>query len=147
MSREHPDHHDAELVLRVYEMRREPVMRESRDAINRDFWPERYEDFLAVTKADHPLNRPWRQVGTYWEMVYGMVRHGIVHPDYFLESNGEGLILFARIHPYLERYRNEVNPLALRNAEWVTSHCPAGQRLYEVIQARVRRMAEARAKK
>jgi hypothetical protein len=39
MSKTAPDHHDAELVLKVYDLRREPVMRESRDAINRDFWP------------------------------------------------------------------------------------------------------------
>ena len=147
MSREHPDHHDADLVLRVYEMRREAVMRESREAILRDFWPASFEDVLAVTKTDHPLNRAWRQVGTYWEMVYGMVRHGIVHPDYFLESNAEGFFLFARVQPHLERYRAEVNPNAFRNAEWVATQCPAGQKLYEVIQARVRKLAEARQKK
>ena len=147
MSREHPDHHDAQLVLQVYEMRREAVMRESRDALTREFWPASYEDVLALSKPDHPLNRAWRQVGTYWEMVYGMVRHGIVHPDYFLETNGEGLFLYAKIQPYMERYRTEVNPLALRNTEWVATQCAPGQRLFEVIQMRVRKMAEARAKR
>ena len=77
-------------------------MRESRNAINRDFWPKSFADVLAVTKADHPLNAPWRQTTTYWEMVYGTVKHGIVNADYFMESNGEGLFLFARVAPYLE---------------------------------------------
>jgi hypothetical protein len=145
MSREHPDHHDAELVLRVYEMRREQVMRESRDAIAQ-FWPQSYEDVIALTKADHPLNRAYRQVGSYWEMVYGMVRHGIVHPDYFLESNAEGFFLFAKVHPYLERYRQEANPSSFRNAEWAATQSPAGQRIYEIIKGRVAKMAAARAK-
>src|SRR3954468_10463539 len=94
VSKERPDHHDAELVLRVYEMRREPVMRESRGEIARNFWPKSYEDVMAVVKGDHPLNPAFRQVGSFWEMVYGIARHGIVHADYFLESNGEGLFLF-----------------------------------------------------
>ena len=146
MSREHPDHHDAELVLRVYDMRRETIMRESRDAMAQ-FWPQNYEDVIALTRADHPLNRAYRQVGTYWEMVYGMVKHGIVHPDYFLESNAEGMFLFAKVQPYLERYRQEANPASFRNAEWVCTQCPAGQRTYEIIKARVAKMAAARAAK
>ena len=103
MSKEHPDHHDAELAFRAYELRRESVMRDSRNAINRDFWPKSFADVQAVTKADHPLNAAWRQTTTYWEMVYGMVKHGIVNADYFMESNGEGMYLFARVAPYLER--------------------------------------------
>jgi hypothetical protein len=90
MSKEHPDHHDAELAFRAYELRRESVMRDSRNAINRDFWPKSFADVQAVTKADHPLNAAWRQTATYWEMVYGTVRHGIANADYFMESNGGG---------------------------------------------------------
>jgi len=86
MSKEKPDYNDADLALRVYEMRREPVMRESRNAINGKFWPKSYEDVLAVTKLEHPLNAAWRQTVTFWEMVYGLVKHGIVNPDFFLES-------------------------------------------------------------
>lgn len=145
MTMEKPDHHDAELVLKVYELRREAVMRESRDALTRQFWPKSYEDFAALTKPDHPMNAALRQVGTYWEMVYGMVKHGIVHPGYFLESNGEGLFLFAKLAPYLERYRKEaVSPNAFRSTEWVATECPEGRRLFEVVGARVRKIAESR---
>ena len=62
MSKEHPDHHDAEIAFHAYEMRREPVMRESRNAINRDYWPRSADEALAVLRTDHPLNRAWRQV-------------------------------------------------------------------------------------
>jgi hypothetical protein len=142
MSKETPDHHDAELVLRVYEMRREAVLRESRSALQQRFWPKQADDVMAVTKADHPLNAAFRQVSTYWEMVYGMVRHGIVHPGYFLESNGEGLFHFAKMEPYVEHYRREVHsPLAFRNVQWVATECPEGRALYEVIKARVQRIA------
>lgn len=144
MSRETPDHHDVEMLLRVYELRREAVMRQSRDALRSQFWPRSYDDVAAVLRADHPLNAAYRQVSTYWEMVYGMVRHGIVHAEYFLESNGEGLFLFAKVAPHLDRLRKEYSPMVFRNAEWVATQCEPGRRLYEVIQARVRRMMEAR---
>jgi len=144
MAKDTPDHNDADLVLRLYELRRETVMRESRDTINTQFWPRTFDDVLAVTKRDHHLNRPFRQVSTYWEMVYGMVKHGIVNPEYFLETNGEGFFLFAKILPHLEAYRREVSALAFRNAEWAALRCPPGRELFETIQARVRKLAEAR---
>jgi hypothetical protein len=144
MVKDHPDHHDAEIVMRLYDLRREPVMRESRDALNTQFWPRSYEDVLAVTKREHELNRPFRQVGTFWEMAYGMVRHGIVHAEYFMESNGEGFFLFAKIQPYLEAYRRDVNALAFRNAEWVAVESPPGRAVFATIQARVAKLAQAR---
>jgi hypothetical protein len=144
MSKEKPDYHDADLALRVYEMRREAVMRESRAALAQKFWPKSYEDVAAVVKADHPLNAAWRQVGTYWEMVYGLVKHGIVNADYFLESNGEGLFHFAKVEPYLESYRKDVSATAFGNVEWVTKETATGRRLYEAIRARVKKMAESR---
>jgi hypothetical protein len=144
VTHEKPDHHDAELVLRVYELRREPVMRTSRYAILREFWPAAWDDVKAVTNWDHPLNTAFRQVSTYWEMVYGMVKHGVVHPGYFLESNGEGMYLFAKIEPYLQQYRQESSPRAFQNAEWVATQCPEGRVLMDAIRARVRKMAESR---
>ncbi len=141
MPKETADYQDADLVLRVYDMRREKVMRESRDALGQ-FWPKSYTDLKALTVPDHPLNRPWRQVGTYWEMVYGMVRHGVVHAQFFLENNGEGFFLFAKIKPYLAQYRQEVNPRAFTNTEWAATECAAGRTIFEGIEARVRKMAE-----
>lgn len=144
MGKEHPDHHDAELAFRAYELRRETVMRESRNAINRDFWPKTYEDVLAVTKFDHPLNAPWRQTTTYWEMVYGTVKHGIVNADYFLESNGEGLFLFAKLAPHLERFRAELSPTAFQNSEWVSKETAVGRRIFEMFSGRVKKALESK---
>ena len=143
MPKGQPDHHDAELALRVYEMRREAVMRESRAAMSQ-FWPKTYEDVLAVTKGDHPLNAAYRQVGSFWEMVYGFAKHGVVHPDFWLESNGEGLLLFAKVAPHLERLRAEVSPTAFRNAEWVSRESAEGRRLFGVFTARVQKMLASR---
>jgi len=143
MGKEVPDHHDAELLLRVYDLRREEVMRASRHAINREFWPKTAEDILAVAKPDHPLNAALRQVSTYWEMVYNMVRYGIVHADFFMEGNGEGMFVLAKVAPHLERLRQE-QPLAFRNAEWVSKETAAGRKLLEIFTARVKKALESR---
>ena len=82
MSAEKPDYHDADLVLRVYEMRREAKTRENRDAINSQFWPKSYDDVKELRNFDHPLNGAWRQLSSYWEMVFGMARNGVVNADY-----------------------------------------------------------------
>jgi hypothetical protein len=144
MAKTTPDHHDAELLIQVYDLRREAVMRQSRQAILREFWPKSWDDAQALARPDHPLNAAYRQTGTYWEMVYSFVRHGIVHPAFWLENNGEGLFLYAKVEPYLAKIREEGNPAAFRNAEWVARECPDGRAIYERIKARVAKMAAAR---
>jgi hypothetical protein len=139
-----PDHYDAELLIQVYDLRRETVMRESRRAILRELWPKTWADVEAVLKPEHPLNAAYRQTATYWEMVYSMVRHGIVHPEFWLENNGEGLFLLAKVEPFLAQIRAAGQATAFRNAEWVAKECPEGRPIYERIQARVAKMAAAR---
>lgn len=138
LTKDYPDHYDADLVLKLYELRRESVMRESRTQINANFWPKSLQDVLAVTKSDHPLNAAYRQCSTYWEMTYAMARHGVMHADFMLESTGEGLLLFARVEPWLAELRAQVNPFAFRNAEWIANESEMGRTLMTRFRARVR---------
>ncbi len=136
--KDYPDHYDAELALKLYDLRRESVMRESRAAINATFLPTSWEDVLAITKPDHPLNAPFRQCATYWEMVYSMARHGVMHAEFMMESSGEGLLLFSRVEPWLEQYRAHVgNPLAFRNAEWISKESELGRTVAERFRKRM----------
>ena len=137
MTKHAPDHHDADLVIKLYDLRREPVMRESRDAINAEFWPKNEEQALAVLAPDHPLNRAYRQVSTYWEMVYGMAKHGIVNTDYLLENTGEGMFLFAKVEPYLEAMRQKSHPRIFQNAEWVANSGEFAKTVMERFRARI----------
>ena len=141
MSKAAPDHHDAELILKIYDLRREPVMRESRDAINRDYWPRNAEEALAILQPEHPLNRAYRQTSTYWEMVYGMAKNGVVHTDFLLESTGEGLLLFARIEPYLEAIRAATSPRAFRNAEWIAGSGDLAKAIMTTFRGRIQKKA------
>jgi hypothetical protein len=134
--KDHPDYHDADIVLRLYEMRREAVMRESRNAVNAKFTPTTFDEALAITKFDHPHNAAFRQASTFWEMAYGMVRHGVVHAEFMMETNGEGLLLYSKIEPWLAEFREKVSPVAFRNAEWVATNTEAGKAVSARFRAR-----------
>ena len=144
MPKDYPDHHDAELVLRLYELRREAVMRESRKMITTQFLPRSYDELMAVTRFEHPMNAAFRQTTSYWEMAFGMARHGIIHADYLAEHTGEGLLLFAKVHPYLGAYRKDVSPRGFLGAEWVATQCEMGRTIFAAMQARVKKQTEAR---
>ena len=139
-----PDHHDADLVIRLYELRREPVFRSARDAIYEQFTPKSFADYKAVSgDRKHALNAPLRQCAAYWEMVYGMAKHGIVHGDFLVENNGEGFFLLAKVHPFMKEIRAE-SPAAYRNAEWAATHTDEGKARFARIQALVEKQRAAK---
>ena len=143
MTKEVPDHRDAELVLRLYDLRREAVMRESRSKMFQ-FRPQTWEELMAVVDTAHPLNAAFRQTSSYWEMAYGFARHHIVNADFLIENTTEGLFLYAKVLPYLDRFRKEVSPTAFQNATWITTQCETGKERLEIVQMRLRRMLEKR---
>ena len=142
MAKLNPDHHDAELVLELYELRREAVMRQSRDTMMR-FLPKNWDELIAVVGPTHPSNAAWRQVSSYFEMAYSFARHGVVHADFLIENCAEGLFLFAKVHPHLERFRKEYSPSAFKNAEWIATQCETGRQRFAMIQTRVAKMMES----
>jgi len=142
--KEYPDHHDAEIVMQLYDMRREAVMREARATVHTKFRPTSSDEAIAVLKQDHPLNGAVRQVVSYWEMVYGMMKWGILHPDYGLESAGEGMVLYAKMEPFLEEVRAQKTGVQFHNAEWVATHTEAGKKLMERLRPRFAPVVAAR---
>jgi hypothetical protein len=143
VSAEKPDYHDADIVLRLYEMRREARTREARDLLNFQFWPKSYDDVKDVQKYENPMNFAWRQLSTYWEIVFGMARNGIVNPDYLTENNGEGIFFFAKIAPYLEQLRADGSPRMFQNLEWTTKECESGRQMFAQISEVVHKRLES----
>lgn len=141
MPKDRPDHTDVDIILKLYDLRREPVMRQSRDKVVRDFNPQKWEDVTAVTNDfQHPLNAPYRQVASYWEMAAGFVKHGVVNADLYAEQCGEGLILYGKMLPFLPKLR-ETSPMAFRNIEWLVEHSAEAKRRLEYLQERMKAWA------
>ena len=144
MTKEEPDYDDAKLVLKLYDLRRETVMRASRSALVGQFWPKSYDDVQAIMKPDHPMNAAFRQCTGYWEMAFGMAKHGIVHPDYLAEHAGEGFFLYAKVKPWLAELRAAGFPRAFLNAEWVAEATEGTRAIAGMVQARVEKQRAAR---
>ncbi len=92
---------DAELILKLYEMRREETLRRSRRFMVFDFQPKTLEELRAVSRdVGSQHNAAWRQVLGYWEMAASLVLRGALDPDLFLDSNGEGILIYAKFHHF-----------------------------------------------
>ncbi len=142
MAKKKPSHADAHLILELYDLRREAVMRESRRTMAA-WLPRSFEDVQAVTQLTHPANAAWRQVTSYFEMAYGFARHGIVPADFLAENAGEGLFLFAKLEPYLKAIRKQISPFAFRNSEWLVAKSEEAQRRMGLFRKRIAAMLEA----
>jgi len=135
---------DAEIILKLYELRTEALMRQARAWMGGEFWPSTPEEFFAVAEnpAD-PHNAWFRQVITYWEMAAALVLHGAVSAELFVDCNGEGFYLLAKFAPILESIR-EKNPTFLnKTSDLINRFSMAAQR-YEAILKRVDAARSAR---
>lgn len=139
---------DADIILKLYELRTEAVMREARAWVIGQFWPNTVDDVMGVLlNPAHPHNPHLRQVLSYWEMAAALVLHGAVSAELFVDTNGEGFFLMAKFAHILEGIR-EKNPMFLnKTSELVNRFSTAGQR-YEIVLKNVegarQRMAAAK---
>lgn len=135
---------DAEIILKLYELRTEAVMREARTWVIGQFWPRTAEDYFALAENPSDPHNAWvRQVVSYWEMAAALVLHGTLSAELFVDCNAEGFFLLAKFSPILEAIR-EKNPVFLtKTSELVSRFATAAQR-YEAIQKRVEGMRNSR---
>ncbi|HEY6249373.1 MAG TPA: hypothetical protein VI685_05400, partial [Candidatus Angelobacter sp.] len=95
---------DADLILKLYDLRREAVLRKARDFMAAQFWPQNYGEFKAVISAFGTEQNAWlRQVWTYWDMACAIVLSGAINEDLFCKANGEPFFLYAKFKPYIEQ--------------------------------------------
>ena len=135
---------DAGIILKLYELRTEAVMREARAWVVGQFWPRTVEDYFAVAeKPTDPHNAWLRQVVSYWEMGAALVLHGTVSAELFVDCNAEGLFLLAKFAPILEAIRDKYPVFLTKTSELVSRFATAAQR-YEGIQKRVDGMRNSR---
>jgi hypothetical protein len=128
---------DAEIILKLYELRTEVVMRQARAWMTGEFWPATAEDFFAVAgNPDDPHNAWLRQVVTYWEMAAALVVHGAVSAELFVDANGEGFFLLAKFAPILDEIREKDPGFMIKTSEMVKRFSAASLR-YEVVLKKV----------
>jgi hypothetical protein len=138
-----PTYEDAELVMRLYDLRREAKLRAAREWFRTDFFPASYDDVRAVTSTNGPENTSYRMFTGYWDMACSFVAHGILHPVLFFESGGEALFLWAKLSPFVsDLRRDQKNPRLLASVEKAIALAPGAAERVTVIQGRLAEMRD-----
>ena len=133
----------ATLNLKLYELRREPVLREARHWFITEFHPQTYADVIAVVTSDR--NASYRMVVGYWDMAASMVTGGAIDADAFRAAHGEIFGTFAKLHPFVDEMRKSLNePNFLKHLEAVVMGAPDAEGMMERRRARLRAMHERR---
>lgn len=98
-------HDHADLLLRLYEMRREPRMREARDWYFSKFHPTSFEDIQKQAPMGSTESAYMRMVISYWSMAASIVNRGLIDEAFFFENTGEQWFVFERIRPFVAAMR------------------------------------------
>ncbi len=132
----------AELILRLYELRREEVMRKARSwFIN--FNPGSIDDVLNAARGEH--NAYYRMVTTYWDMACSLVNHGAIDEEMFNDANQEHVFIFAKVHPYIEQLRQMTGQQYLPHLEKLVMRLPEAETRLAGLRELSKRFAEMRA--
>ena len=139
---------DAELILKLYELRREPELRKARDWWLWTFSPLSADDFLKVASASGSQENNWlRQGGGYWGMAAALVRRGLLDEELFLRPacSGEMFFIFAKVYPFLTELREKSgDPEMFLDVEKVIAGTKWGRERLKFV---LKRIEEARGKK
>lgn len=115
---QHLDHHDAELLLKLYDLRREEKLRDARRWFFGKFNPGSLDEMRRQYPPDTQENAFYRMVASYWDMASSLLNHGLINEDLFFENNAELWGVWSKIEPLVAEFRNQAkNPHAYANLE------------------------------
>jgi hypothetical protein len=141
--RDHPDHHDAELLLRLYDLRREAKLRQAREWLTGEFHADSMEDLFHKYPGGSPENAYFRMVTSYWAMAASIVSNGLINEDLFFENSMELWVTWAKVKHLAPAMRGKrKNPLIWKNLEdvadrfekWMEKRAPEA---LEVVRAQL----------
>jgi hypothetical protein len=123
---------DAELILKLYELRRDETMRKARRFMIFEFNPKTLEELRAVSRdTKSEFNPCWRQMLSFWEMSASLVLRGALDADLFLDSSLEGILVYAKFHHFhAETEKESGNPFMGQTAALIAKY-PAAKARYE----------------
>jgi hypothetical protein len=137
--------HEAELLLKLYELRRETVMREARSYIGGAFLPSSTEDLVRIVTAGDKHSGFVLQVYGYWDMVAAFVLHGALDPGLVYDTCQEMYFQYAKIQPYLAGFREAMNlPEFMSSIEHVVEDSERGRQRLATMQKNLSAIAQVR---
>lgn len=133
----------AQLNLKLFDLRRESVLREARAWFVVEFNPESFADFVAIVSGER--NAAFRMVLGYWDMAASLVTTGAIDGDAFRAAHGEIFAAFSKIHPYLAELRAaSAEPEFCKHVEAVVLAAPDAEAILKRRREALRAAAKAR---
>jgi hypothetical protein len=132
----------ANLILKLYDLRREAVMREARNWFL-SFNPTGVQDFVDVLMGEHSGH--YRMVVSYWDMAASMVNQGAIDEELFNASGGELVFIYAKIEKFIPTLREMFGaPEMLQNMETLVKRIPDVEEKIASMNARMKKFNEMR---
>jgi hypothetical protein len=128
-----PTHEQADLQLKIFELRREARLRQARDWFNQNFFPNSLDEAMRIAPMGTEEGTFFMMVVSYWDRASAYLNHGLLHEDLFFETDGEFFYVWERVKPTIEEGRKRwANPLFLANLEkaanryeaWIEKRAP-----------------------
>jgi len=136
----------AELILRLYELRRETLMREARSFVGGSFLPQSDDELVAIVTKGGRETGFVLQVYGYWDMVCAFVLHGMLSEPLVYDTCQEMYFQFAKIHPYLKGFRQKISlPEWMQSLEKVAAGSPRGRKRLALMRANLEQMGKLKA--
>ena len=130
----------ATLIIRLYELRRDPTMREARNWYARSFNPTSIDEVMQAVSG--PNSAHFRMVTSYWDMAASFVINDAIDEKMFNDANGEQHVVFAKIEPFIAEYRTKLgNPGYLTSLERLVLKAPGARDRLAMLRERFRSMA------
>ena len=126
-------HEQANLLLKLYDLRREPKLREARAWFGQSFDAQTPEEMSKRYPIGSEGNAYFRMVVSYWDMAAGLVNRGLIDDELFFESSGEAWFVWERLRPLATGMRtasknphawSQLEALAKRMEEWQERRAP-----------------------
>ncbi len=142
--------HDAQLIMKLYDLRREAEMRKARNFLVADFWPQSADDVVKLVNAFPSQENAWlRQVSGYWDMAATFVLQGALNEELFVQPgcSGEMFFIFAKIRPFLKEIREKLNnPDMFQHVEQVATGSKTARKRLDRVSKNVENRRKALAK-
>jgi hypothetical protein len=142
---------DVQLILQLYDLRREAEMRKARNWWAGEFFPQNADDFLKVAWGMGTQENNWlRMVSGYWGMAASFVLQGALNEDLFLQPgfSGEMFLIYAKLHPFIKEIRQKLDdPHVFLNVEKVITHTKWGRDRLQFMLKRVENMRQRMAER
>jgi hypothetical protein len=113
---------DVNLILRLYELRREEKMRAARSWFVANFKPKSLAEYQQLCPFGSEANAFTRQVTSYWDMVASFVAAGVLNAELVFQNNRELLLVWMRMEPIIQEVRSAFkDPSYMKNLETVSA--------------------------